>query len=115
MTKMTSEVEEMTSEVAEASVRSPLRRIRSRRKVRRRWQRSLLSWPPSLPFLLLLVLHNARFSVQQSQSSRLTLFDLDSDGGGPLDAHSVEKRKIGDVSLAVNSQLSKLGTADIGL
>ena len=108
MTKMTSEVAEMTSEVAEAaSVRSPLRRIRSRRKVRRRWQRSLLSWPPSLPFLLLLVLHNARFSVQQSQSSRLTLFDLDSDGGGPLDAHSVEKRKIGDVSLAVNSQLVK--------
>ena len=94
----------MTFEVTEdgASLRSPF----SHRKVRRRW--------PVVPksFLLLFFLHNARYSMQQqsdsssSSSSRLlTLFDVDNDGG-PLDAHSVEKRKIGDASVAVSSHLS---------
>ena len=87
----------MTSEVEEAASRP---RHRSWRKVRRRWQQQLSSWPPWSLLMLLGLIHNARYSMQQqaSSSSKITLFDLDNDGG-PLDEHSVEKRKIGDVSV----------------
>ena len=92
---MTSEVVAVTSEVMEAS--PP--RHRGRRKVRRWWR---LSWLPAVSSLALLVLflHNARYSAAahaQSDPLRLTLLDVESDGG-PLDEHSIAKRKIGDVA-----------------
>ena len=99
-----SEVVEVTSEVAATSEPSAGRH-RGRRKVRRRWR---LSWlPPVFSVVLLaLLLHNARYSAaaQSADALRLTLLDVESDGG-PLDEHSIAKRKIGDVALLFGQNL----------